>query len=140
MTLTSIDLPLVRRELLQRSQRRRTDVISCAYTVVFFIIPLISLLTMLFICFGPIIFSVFLLLNTNVYAKSISMFCFMSPIVIEVLNQLDGLPAVYHNNLFPESDVLVILMNFLVYGALVIGLREFVLNTLNGLLDRVDDL
>jgi hypothetical protein len=98
-----------------------------------------AIVTLLLISFGPFVcFNLaWLAAIDNDPDRALS--CFSSPLMIDVLGQADDLHQVYQNTWFPDSDLLVILVNFLIYGGLALCLRTFVLRELNDLLERRDD-
>lgn len=97
-----------------------------------------SLLSVLALCFVPMICMVLCLVALDSNPDEMPLFFFSSPMIVEGISQGDEFVAVYRRSWFPDSDLTVILLNFVVYGGLAAGLRRFVLSQLPALLQRRD--
>ena len=94
-----------------------------------------SVLTILFICPGPMIALALCMIATRRDPEEFSVF-FPSLILVTMLNQLDGLREVDRSRWFPDSVWLIVFINFVVYGSGVILFRTFVIVRIESLLNR----
>lgn len=73
-------------------------------------------------------------LNTN--PDRFPLFVFSSPMLVPTLNQFHELYFIFRNSWFPKSEILIILINLVLYGSLLLVVRAFVLSRVSGLLQR----
>jgi ABC-type transport system involved in multi-copper enzyme maturation permease subunit len=99
---------------------------------------LASLLSILGLCILPILVTTLFLISLDLNPDDFPVFWFTSPVPMAVLNEIHEIDSVFRRSWFPNSEWLVVLTNFAVYGTLAVGLRAFVLARLNKLLQRRD--
>ena len=78
------------------------------------------------------------MLMTNVTPREFPVWFFTSPVTILVFNKVHDLREVFNNTRFYGTDVVVLIINFAVYGAVAAGVRAFALRQLPRRLNRRD--
>ena len=99
---------------------------------------LASLLSIVGLCLLPMMMTALVLISLDCDPDDFPLFFFSSPAITVCMNELHELHEYYRRSWFPESDWLVVLFNFMVYGGLALALRTFVLVRLNHFLQRKD--
>ena len=97
---------------------------------------LTSILVVLALCLIPLLIMVSAMIATGNTPRDFPLFCFVSPAIIPAFNEVHEMSEVYRDSWFPNSDGLVVVTNFLIYGGLTLGLRMLVWRNLSGLLNR----
>ncbi len=97
---------------------------------------LTSILVVLALCIIPTLIMVLAMVATDNTPTDIPLFCFVSPAIIPAFNEVHEMHNVYRGSWFPDSDAVVVITNFLIYGGLTLLLRMLVCRNLSGLLNR----
>jgi ABC-type transport system involved in multi-copper enzyme maturation permease subunit len=97
-----------------------------------------SLVTVLVLCFVPMILIALVLVSTNCNPNDFPFWFFSSPIMSVAFNEFHDLQEFWRRTYLPNSDVFVVLFNFAVWGGLALTLRFHILNRLPSLLGRID--
>lgn len=97
-----------------------------------------SLLSLLGLCFIPMICMVVLMISVRSDPDEMPLFFFSSPLIVETMGQNDALRYIYGNSWFPKLDLAVILVNLTIYGGLAVVIRQLVRRQVPSLLQRRD--
>lgn len=97
---------------------------------------LTSILVVLALSIVPMLIMVLALVATDNSPDDIPLFCFVSPAIIPTFNEVHEMHTVYRRSWFPNSNAVVMIVNFLIYGGMTIVLRMLVRGNLSRLLNR----
>lgn len=97
-----------------------------------------TLLSILVLCFVPMTMCALGMMSVGADPDDMPLFFFMSPLMIPAMNEWHEIHHIYRNNNLPESDLVVILGNFAIYGSLALAARAYVLSSLPALMNRKD--
>ncbi len=97
-----------------------------------------TLVAVLCLCFVPMLIGVLLLISFDCQPNDFPLWFFSSPGIVTVLNEWHDLREMYRNSWFPANDLLIVFLNFGVYGGLALLARTFVMTRLECMLERRD--
>lgn len=97
-----------------------------------------TLISILVLCFVPVMLCALTMMSVGSDPDDMPLFFFLSPLIVPALNEWHDIYQIYRNNFLPESDLVVIVCNFAVYGSLTLAARSFVLRRLGELMNRRD--
>jgi len=98
-----------------------------------------TLVAILCLCFVPMLLGILALLSVGADPNDLPLWFFSSPVIVTALNEWHDLSEIYCHGWFLRSDVIVVLLNFAIYGGLMLACRAFVTVRLGTLLGRLDD-
>lgn len=97
-----------------------------------------SLVTILVVCFVPMILIALVLITTNSTPEDFPLWFFSSPVISVAVNEFHDLHEFWRGTSLPDSDVFFILCNFAVWGGLALAVRFYIFNNLTALFGRID--
>jgi ABC-type transport system involved in multi-copper enzyme maturation permease subunit len=97
-----------------------------------------SISSLLVLCIVPALLTALAMISVDSDPDDFPLFCFTSPAIIYVFALVGEISNVYGRSWFPDSDWMVLIVNLLVYGALLMFLRWQVLLRYPDLLNRRD--
>ena len=97
-----------------------------------------SLVSVLMLCLVPMILLALLLISVDADPDDFPLWFFSSPAIVVAVNEFHDLRMLFRSSFLPDSDVFVILCNFIVFGGLTMVVRAYVLRKLQDLLQRRD--
>lgn len=97
-----------------------------------------SILTVLVICFVPMLTMVLFMVLTDNNPTTMPIFCFSSPIFIYGFNLADEMGNVFRSSSWPDSPTVTLLFNLFIYGGFTLGVRLFVVSQFSQFIERRD--